>query len=191
MNGNIAARTAGVVVRDAAEADMEAVARIYAHYVEHGLATFEEVPPSDEEMRARRAEGAGDRRALSRRRDRRRSRRLLLRRALPRARRLSAYARRQRLCRAGPRRTRRRRRAARRTDRALRSRPVAVDRGDHRRQRQCRVDRSASALWLRAGRDAALGRLQARSLGRHADHAARAGAGDSLPPDDFTATPAR
>ncbi len=46
--------TAGLVVRDAAEADMEAVARIYAHYVERGLATFEEVPPADEEMRARR-----------------------------------------------------------------------------------------------------------------------------------------
>ena len=54
MNGDIAARTGGLVVRDAAEADMEAVARIYAHHVERGLATFEEVPPSDEEMRARR-----------------------------------------------------------------------------------------------------------------------------------------
>jgi L-amino acid N-acyltransferase YncA len=46
--------TADLIVRDAAEADMEAVARIYAHYVERGLATFEEVPPADEEMRARR-----------------------------------------------------------------------------------------------------------------------------------------
>jgi phosphinothricin acetyltransferase len=54
VNGNIAARTGGLVVRDAAEADMEAIARIYAHHVERGLATFEEVPPSDEEMRARR-----------------------------------------------------------------------------------------------------------------------------------------
>ncbi len=54
MNGRIAAGAGGLVVRDAAEADMEAVARIYAHYVAHGLATFEEVPPTDEEMRARR-----------------------------------------------------------------------------------------------------------------------------------------
>ena len=54
MNEKIAARTGDVVVRDAAEADMEAVARIYAHHVEHGLATFEEVPPTDEEMRVRR-----------------------------------------------------------------------------------------------------------------------------------------
>ena len=54
MNEKTVARTGCVVVRDAAEADMEAVARIYAHHVEHGLSTFEEIPPSDEEMRARR-----------------------------------------------------------------------------------------------------------------------------------------
>ena len=41
-------------MRDAVEADMEAVARIYGHYVEHGLATFEEVPPTAAEMLARR-----------------------------------------------------------------------------------------------------------------------------------------
>ena len=52
MNDKTVART-GVVVRDAAEADIEAVARIYADHVEHGLATFEEIPPTDEEMRAR------------------------------------------------------------------------------------------------------------------------------------------
>ena len=34
---------------------MAAVARIYGHYVEHGLATFEEVPPTAAEMRTRRA----------------------------------------------------------------------------------------------------------------------------------------
>ena len=55
MNDGSIARTAAVVVRDAAEADMEAVARIYAHYVEHGLATFEEVAPTVEEMLARRS----------------------------------------------------------------------------------------------------------------------------------------
>ena len=50
-----AARAAEFTIRDAAEADMEAVARIYAHYVERGLATFEESSPTPEEMRARRA----------------------------------------------------------------------------------------------------------------------------------------
>jgi L-amino acid N-acyltransferase YncA len=54
VNEKTVARTAGVVVRDAVEADMEAVARIYGHYVEHGLATFEEVPPTAAEMLARR-----------------------------------------------------------------------------------------------------------------------------------------
>lgn len=44
-----------LVVRDAADSDMEAVARIYAHHVLTGTASFEETPPSLEEMRARRA----------------------------------------------------------------------------------------------------------------------------------------
>src|SRR4051812_15222355 len=42
-------------VRDAAEADMPAVAAIYAHHVLHGLATFEETPPTVAEMLSRRA----------------------------------------------------------------------------------------------------------------------------------------
>lgn len=42
------------IVRDAAAADMLAVARIYAHYVETALVTFEETAPSLEEMLARR-----------------------------------------------------------------------------------------------------------------------------------------
>lgn len=42
-------------VRDAAAEDMAAVQAIYAKHVLHGLATFEEVPPSTEEMRSRRA----------------------------------------------------------------------------------------------------------------------------------------
>ncbi len=54
MDEGSIARTAGAVVRDAVDADMEAVARIYAHYVERGLATFEEVPPTAAEMRTRR-----------------------------------------------------------------------------------------------------------------------------------------
>jgi L-amino acid N-acyltransferase YncA len=45
----------GPVVRDARESDLAAVAAIYAHHVMHGLATFEEVPPSADELRARRA----------------------------------------------------------------------------------------------------------------------------------------
>lgn len=43
------------LVRDAEEADMSAVQAIYAHHVLHGLATFEEVPPTVAEMLARRA----------------------------------------------------------------------------------------------------------------------------------------
>jgi L-amino acid N-acyltransferase YncA len=41
-------------VRAAAEPDMAAVRNIYAHYVLHSLATFEETPPALEEMLARR-----------------------------------------------------------------------------------------------------------------------------------------
>jgi L-amino acid N-acyltransferase YncA len=43
-----------VVIRDGTEADMTAVQRIYAHHVLHGLATFEEIPPSVHEIMARR-----------------------------------------------------------------------------------------------------------------------------------------
>ena len=42
-------------IRDATEADMAVVQTIYAHYVLHGLATFEEVPPSVAELLSRRA----------------------------------------------------------------------------------------------------------------------------------------
>ncbi|HUA24134.1 MAG TPA: GNAT family N-acetyltransferase [Steroidobacteraceae bacterium] len=42
------------LVRDANEADMAAVERIYSHHVLHGLATFEEIPPSVHEMMSRR-----------------------------------------------------------------------------------------------------------------------------------------
>jgi phosphinothricin acetyltransferase len=41
-------------VRPASEADMAAVRDVYAHYVLNSLATFEEAPPSLEEMLARR-----------------------------------------------------------------------------------------------------------------------------------------
>jgi L-amino acid N-acyltransferase YncA len=43
------------LIRDAAPADFETIAGIYAHYVLNALATFEEVPPSVDEMRARHA----------------------------------------------------------------------------------------------------------------------------------------
>lgn len=43
------------VVRDAVEADMGAVQAIYAHHVLNGLATFEEIPPSVDEILIRRA----------------------------------------------------------------------------------------------------------------------------------------
>lgn len=44
-----------ISVRDAAASDMAAVQAIYAKHVLHGIATFEEVPPSADEMRSRRA----------------------------------------------------------------------------------------------------------------------------------------
>jgi phosphinothricin acetyltransferase len=43
------------VIRDATAGDFDAIARIYSHYVLHALATFEEAPPSADEMRARHA----------------------------------------------------------------------------------------------------------------------------------------
>jgi L-amino acid N-acyltransferase YncA len=47
--------TTPILVRDATAADMPAIQAIYAHHVLHGLATFEEVPPSVAEMVERRA----------------------------------------------------------------------------------------------------------------------------------------
>lgn len=44
----------GVVIRDANETDMSGVQRIYAHHVLHGLATFEEIPPSLHDLMTRR-----------------------------------------------------------------------------------------------------------------------------------------
>jgi L-amino acid N-acyltransferase YncA len=46
---------AGLIVRDSTDADLAAIQRIYSHHVLHGTASFEEVPPSIEEMAARRA----------------------------------------------------------------------------------------------------------------------------------------
>jgi phosphinothricin acetyltransferase len=47
-------KTENVLVRDAKEQDMPAIQRIYEHYVLNGIATFEEIPPTVEEMLARR-----------------------------------------------------------------------------------------------------------------------------------------
>jgi L-amino acid N-acyltransferase YncA len=54
-------RAAGApaTVRDARDDDLPAIQAIYAHHVLHGLATFEEVPPSVDDLRARRAQVLG------------------------------------------------------------------------------------------------------------------------------------
>ena len=44
-----------IIIRDAVDADVPAIHQIYAHYVRHTHATFEEVPPTVEELRHRRA----------------------------------------------------------------------------------------------------------------------------------------
>jgi L-amino acid N-acyltransferase YncA len=51
--------TRAVLVRDATEQDMAAIQAIYAQEVLHGLASFEEVPPSTADMLARRASVLG------------------------------------------------------------------------------------------------------------------------------------
>ncbi|MCX8135357.1 MAG: GNAT family N-acetyltransferase [Roseococcus sp.] len=50
-----------MIIRDATPADIPAITAIYAHHVLHGTGTFEETPPSEEEMAARMAkvQGAG------------------------------------------------------------------------------------------------------------------------------------
>jgi phosphinothricin acetyltransferase len=45
-----------VDVRDSAEEDLHAIEAIYAHHVAHGLGSFEESPPSREELARRRAD---------------------------------------------------------------------------------------------------------------------------------------
>jgi phosphinothricin acetyltransferase len=45
-----------LLVRPSTEADIAAIARIYAHHVLHGLASFEEVPPDAAELAERRKE---------------------------------------------------------------------------------------------------------------------------------------
>jgi L-amino acid N-acyltransferase YncA len=45
-----------VIVRESVEADLEAIEAVYAHHVAHGLGSFEETPPSREELARRRAD---------------------------------------------------------------------------------------------------------------------------------------
>jgi L-amino acid N-acyltransferase YncA len=42
-----------MIVRSATAADVSAVTAIYAHHVRHGLGTFEETPPSEQDMAGR------------------------------------------------------------------------------------------------------------------------------------------
>lgn len=44
----------GIIVRDVMEVDIPAIQTIYTHEVLHGLATFEEVPPTTDELLSRR-----------------------------------------------------------------------------------------------------------------------------------------
>lgn len=54
MSQSAPAAASTLIVRDATEADMPAVQAIYAFHVLHGDASFEEIPPSVEEMCRRR-----------------------------------------------------------------------------------------------------------------------------------------
>ncbi len=45
-----------ILIRPSSDADIDAIASIYAHHVLHGTATFETVPPSPAEMAQRRAD---------------------------------------------------------------------------------------------------------------------------------------
>lgn len=47
------------VVRPSVDADIPTIARIYGHHVLHGTGTFETTPPSEDELRTRRADVLG------------------------------------------------------------------------------------------------------------------------------------
>jgi phosphinothricin acetyltransferase len=55
LTGRMQVAERPITIRDATDADMAAIEIIYAHHVLHGLATFEEVPPSADELLVRRA----------------------------------------------------------------------------------------------------------------------------------------
>ena len=48
-----------VLIRDSQDADIPALGAIYGHHVRHGLASFEEAPPSADELARRRADVLG------------------------------------------------------------------------------------------------------------------------------------
>jgi L-amino acid N-acyltransferase YncA len=56
---SLATSSENLLIRPATAGDMAAVATIYAHHVRHGLATFEEVPPTADELAARLAAVSG------------------------------------------------------------------------------------------------------------------------------------
>ncbi|MFZ0006667.1 MAG: N-acetyltransferase family protein [Steroidobacteraceae bacterium] len=49
------AQMSRVTIRDSDDADVDAIARIYGHWVQHGLASFELTPPGADEIRRRRS----------------------------------------------------------------------------------------------------------------------------------------
>jgi len=54
LESNVAGPDGGIRVRDAAGEDIAAIQAIYAHHVLNGISTFEEIPPSADEMARRR-----------------------------------------------------------------------------------------------------------------------------------------
>jgi L-amino acid N-acyltransferase YncA len=52
----LAPAAAPLTIRDSLDSDLAAIQRIYAHHVSTGLGSFEEVPPTVDEMQRRRAE---------------------------------------------------------------------------------------------------------------------------------------
>lgn len=48
-----------ITIRPSTDADIGAITRIYGHHVLHGTGTFETTPPSEDDMRARRADVLG------------------------------------------------------------------------------------------------------------------------------------
>ena len=56
MSARTASKADTPIVRDSEDADLPAIAAIYAHHVAHGFGSFEEVPPDLEELARRRRE---------------------------------------------------------------------------------------------------------------------------------------
>jgi len=59
MSARTASKADPAVVRDSEDADLPAIAGVYAHHVMHGFGSFEEVPPDLEELARRRGEICG------------------------------------------------------------------------------------------------------------------------------------